>query len=237
MPLTTYQKLSIEDWLPATLDRVLWLDCDTLVLSDPGPLWALSTDGRIALAATDLLVPRLGSRFGVAAWHELGFDPHASYFNAGVMLIDLERWRRENVAERAADYLRQFGKRVVFWDQEALNAALAGRWSALDPRWNRNPMLHHLFAGSTSAPGERDDTWIAHFSGRLKPWTHPQSSRYQDAFEAHLDETSWAGWRPPRTWRNALLARYAGSSLRRRLFPLEQQWTFALHALTRRRSS
>jgi lipopolysaccharide biosynthesis glycosyltransferase len=233
MPLTTYQKLAIGDWLPGELERVIWLDCDLLVLSDLGRLWALPNGDRIALAAQDPLVPRVGSRFGVSAWRELGLAADVSYFNAGVMVIDLGRWRREKVAERAADYFRRFSDRVVFWDQEALNAVLAGQWGELDSRWNRNPVLHRLLATGDEAPDGAP--WIAHFSGRLKPWTYAGASEFQATFDSYLDSTPWAGWRPRRSWRRAVLTRYSTSSLRRRLFPLEQWWTAAICRLTRRR--
>jgi lipopolysaccharide biosynthesis glycosyltransferase len=233
MPLTTYQKLAIGDWLPEEVERVIWLDCDLLVLADLSRLWALRNGDRTALAAPDPLVPRLGSRFGVAAWRELGLAADAGYFNAGVLVIDLAQWRREKVAERAADYLRRFSHRVVFWDQEALNAVLAGRWGELDSRWNLNPVLQCLFA--TRDATSEGAPWIAHFSGRLKPWTHAGTSAFQATFDSYLDSTPWTGWRPRRTWRKAALARYSTSSLRRRLFPLEQWWTAAIWRLTRRR--
>lgn len=235
MPRTTYQKLTLGSWLPAEIPRAIWLDCDLLVRTDLARLWQERLGEHLALAARDPLVPRLGSRFGVAAHRELGLARDAKYFNAGVLLIDLERWRAERVEERAADYLARYGRRLTFWDQEALNAVLAGRWGELDPRWNRNPNLHLLFPAVPAATeNAADDAWIAHFSGRLKPWTCPGASPYQSEFEAHLDATAWAGWQSPRTWRSALLARYAGSPLRRILFPLEQAWTAALRDLTRR---
>src|SRR4029078_7881450 len=52
MSLTTYQKLLLDEWLPRDLKRVIWLDCDLLVLADIAPLWN-STGGHILLAGAD----------------------------------------------------------------------------------------------------------------------------------------------------------------------------------------
>jgi lipopolysaccharide biosynthesis glycosyltransferase len=175
---------------------------------------------------------------------ELGLPAAAKYFNAGVMLVDLVRWRRERIADRALEYLQRYRDRVLLWDQEALNAALAGRWGELDPRWNRNPTLRHLFGRRKRAPVPRgapadagadaNEIWIAHYTGRLKPWLYPGLGAVQETFFAHLDATVWAGSRPPESWRRRALARYATSRVRRWLLPLETWSTVVAHAFTQR---
>jgi len=124
--LGTYHKITLGSWLPSHVDRAIWLDCDTLVVEDLSALWTEPLHGRTVCAAQDHVVPRLGSAFGVAGWRELGLPPGSLYFNAGVLVLDVERWRRRNVERRCFEYLDRFGPRVWFWDQEALNAVLAG---------------------------------------------------------------------------------------------------------------
>ena len=60
MPVTTYQKLMLGDWLPADVTRAIWLD----------PM--AGRGGEIALAAQDERVPTFGSQFGVAGHREFG---------------------------------------------------------------------------------------------------------------------------------------------------------------------
>lgn len=107
MTIATYDKLTIGRWLPESERRVLWLDCDLLVIADLVRLWETPLRGNGVLATQDLFVPTVGARFGVACHRELGISRDAEYFNAGIMLIDLARWRSENVAARALAYLRQ----------------------------------------------------------------------------------------------------------------------------------
>jgi lipopolysaccharide biosynthesis glycosyltransferase len=231
---TTYHKLTLAEWLPAELDRVLWLDCDLLVLADLSRLWRIPQKGCVTLAAQDLRVPLVSARFGVAAWRELGLPAGAKYFNAGVMVIDLARWREREVGRRSLEYVRAHADRIYFWDQEALNAVLAGAWSELEPHWNWHPALDHL-------PGRRADARarepaaprIVHFSGNLKPWEFAGRGPHWKLYERYVDRTEWAGRRPPRRWRDAVLSWYESSRLRRLLYPAEQWGNMVVRALTR----
>jgi len=132
MPITTYDKLMVADFLPADVHRAIWLDCDMLILADLSDLWTRSFDGASTLAVQDALVPLVSSRFGVGGYTKMRLDPDSPYFNAGMMVIDVDAWRDENVSGAGLEYLRKFRDSVFFWDQEALNAALVGKWRPLE---------------------------------------------------------------------------------------------------------
>ncbi|HEV2046191.1 MAG TPA: glycosyltransferase family 8 protein [Chthoniobacterales bacterium] len=236
MSLTTYHKLTLGEWLPSRVKRVIWLDADMLVLGDLAQLWEADLGCHLALAAQDILVPYVSSRFGIAAHRELGLTRQARYFNAGVMLIDVAQWRRDEVGARAFDYLRRYHERVFFWDQEALNAVLAGRWEALDPRWNWNPLIDRLSAHNRARDETTCDPWIIHFVGNLKPWTYLGSSRNQMLYYQWLDQTAWRGWRPKQSWRSRFLAAYESSRLRALVYPLEQLHLRLVRLMTRNRN-
>jgi lipopolysaccharide biosynthesis glycosyltransferase len=239
MPTTTYQKLSMGEWLPEEAEKVIWLDCDLLVLDDIATLWNTDLGDRQIFAVPDQRIPFVSSRFGVAAYRELGLAPKTKHFNAGVLLIDLARWRRDDVAGRAIHYLKTYRDRVFFWDQEALNAVLAGQWGELDSSWNHHPTIDHLVgrdmtpAEPRAAAGLSHDVRIAHFSGNLKPWNFASSSPYHNLYFRYLDQTAWTGWRPARTITGTILQAYASSRLRRLVYPVEQWATHVVRAFTR----
>jgi lipopolysaccharide biosynthesis glycosyltransferase len=227
MSVSTYYKLVLEELLPATVTKVIWLDCDLLVLGDIGALWDQELQGKHALAARDVVVSSVSSPCGVAAWREVGLPSDAPYFNAGVMSIDLTLWRRDQVGRRALDYVRTNRDAVYFWDQEGLNAILAGRWGVLDRRWNHN----------VSVPGgDRDAnaSWIVHFAGSVKPWRYAAPNSSHDAWFSYLDRTPWKGWRPERSAMGSFIGLYEGSSARKVLYPLEHWWMRIMRATTRR---
>ena len=138
MPATTYSRLLLADLLPASVGNVLWLDCDLLILVDLTDLWKTPLRVACAGAVPDPFIPFLGSRFGLRGLDELGLPQNAAYFNAGVLLIDLERWRNTDVGGQALEFLRRYGERVCYQggqDQAALNAVLFGCWTELPRRW------------------------------------------------------------------------------------------------------
>lgn len=215
MPVTTYYKLALPSLLPDSVGKVIWLDSDLIVNHDLGELWDLPMNDHPVLAAQDAVVPLVSSRFGVAGFRTLGIPPDAKYFNAGVMLVDLDAWRREGIVPRSIAYLKSHRKDVFFWDQEGLNAVLAGRWGELDSRWNRS---------ASTATGE---AWIIHFTGGLKPWRWETGDLNCESYFRYLDLTAWRGWRPERTIGSRALGLYLGSRCRRFLRPVER-WRMQL---------
>ena len=217
MTSTTYHRLLLPQLLPEGVSRAIWLDCDLLVTTDLVRLWETDLGDCHLLAVRDSVVPLVSSRYGIRRWRELGLRREAPYFNAGVMLLDVDRWREDDVGALAGDYLRQ-APDAMFWDQEGLNAVLTGRWEELDPRWNRmaSATPRRDTGGALAAP------WIVHFGGTLKPWRLPErSSGPRSLFYRHLDETPWAGWRPRWAPTTRALGWYESSSLRDALYPAE----------------
>jgi lipopolysaccharide biosynthesis glycosyltransferase len=233
MPINTYDKLTIAENLPAHVKKAIWLDCDTLVLADLAELWDTPMGGAHALAVADSLVPVVSSRFGVSGFADLGFTASTPYFNAGVIVIDTTKWRASKVAAGAVDYLNRFRDSVFFWDQEALNAMLVGRWSPLEPRWNWSANLDRL---SRNGVAPHDPARILHFSGNIKPWVVREAMDFDAEYFRVLDETAWSGWRPERTFTRSVLGWYGSSRLRRAMYPAEQ-WGMRLYwRVTRRRT-
>jgi len=234
MPIATYDKLTIGRWLPDDVEEAIWLDADLLVLADLAELAATPLDGQVLAATQDDRVPTLASRFGVGVHAALGLPAAAKYFNAGVLRVDLRRWREADVEGRALAYLRAHRERVYFWDQEALNVAVAGRWRELDPAWNWNPGNGRRGA---VADLEGTEPRILHFSGYLKPWRYRSEGAAHRIYYEALDETAWAGWRPPRRWWTRGVGTYEASRLRRFALPLERTALAVVRATTLRYAS
>lgn len=226
MPIATYDKLAVGAWMPAGVRQVLWLDADLLVIGNLAEITPGADSAAVVHAVADPRVPLVSSRFGIAAYAALGFDATAKYFNAGVMVIDLERWRAEEVESRAFAYLHRYRDDVYFWDQEALNVALRGRWEELAPDWNRQTTTGPASTGATT-PAR-----ILHFSGYLKPWRYRSSSHHHDLYFSYLDGTAWAGWRPPFSWSARGVDLYESSSLRRYALPVEHLALSVVRAAT-----
>jgi lipopolysaccharide biosynthesis glycosyltransferase len=230
MPISVYDKLLVPDLLPREVDQALWLDSDTLVLGDIALLWDQGAGCHPVLAAQDSLVPLVSSSFGVARYRELGLRADAKYFNAGVMLMELELWRRQHVSSRALDYVKAYASEVSFWDQEGLNAVLAGEWGELDPVWNWSVSRGH----PSGQPTIDRRAKIVHFTGNMKPWKYDGRHTYYREYYEYVDRSAWPGWRPAPNWRAAALRSYERSAFRRMAFPIEQLATKLQRVLTAR---
>ena len=196
---TIFFRILAPELLPASISRVIYLDADVRVTSDLARLWAEPQRGLPVLAVRDAGALTLSSPRGLLNYRELGLAPELAYFNAGVMTLDLALWREEQLAGQLLRYLERHAHANRWWDQDALNAVLAGRWGELDPRWNQIPQFWEPAVGDTDPfpPALRElvirDPWIVHYSTGSKPWhwgcTHPA----REGFFEVLDRTAWAG--------------------------------------------
>jgi lipopolysaccharide biosynthesis glycosyltransferase len=157
----TYARFLIPRIFPDTVSRVLYLDCDLLVLDDLRALWATDLEGNVLGAALDGLDTQLKNQTV-----RVPVPRVRDYFNAGVLLIDLDQWRRAQIVETALDYLKRCPG-SPYSDQDALNVACDGRWKKLDSRWNYLAYNENLTV--TELAGEHKPS-IVHFTTWNKPW-------------------------------------------------------------------
>lgn len=216
----TYLRLLMPRLLPSDVKKAIYLDADMLVRRDLTALWNEPLDGAAALAVPCIAAPSidaphhlpnfarchkyLAGHTPVMNFRELNIPADGLYLNGGMLVVDIERWRREDYAAQMLTALREHAEHVLWWDQYALNVVLAEKWRALDYRWNQGAHLF-VYPSWRESPLDRetyramrDDPWIVHFCSPAKPWhyfcAHPSTAEFYSA----LDRTAWNGWRPAR---------------------------------------
>lgn len=201
--VATYYRLLIPDLLPQQLKKVIYLDCDLVVNEDIQQLWAIDVGDSHLLAVQDMGIREVSNpRGGLHNYQELGIPPHSKYLNAGVMVLNLEKWRTENISDRAIEYLERNQEYVLNWDQDGVNAVLVDKWRELDPRWNQTPSVYKYRSWKDSPFTEEmykaviQQPYIVHFATAIKPWHYYCEHPAKDLFFQYLDMTSWTGWRP-----------------------------------------
>jgi lipopolysaccharide biosynthesis glycosyltransferase len=200
-----YFRLLLPELLPGK--RALYLDSDLLVLRDIGELWDTDLQGAPIGAVQELANPTVGDPFGLPAYRDLGLPADQPYINSGVLLFDLAQWREEGLTEQILTYAECEREKVLFWDQDGLNAIVGNRAQLLDPRWNSGLESLRLYCPwqadtawkrSTAILVEQDP-WIIHFLLK-KPWEERLHHRYAHPFETCLNQTAFGR-------NNALLSR------------------------------
>ncbi len=206
-----FHRLLIPELMPKDLHKVIYLDCDLLVLTDIGELWNIEIGDRHLLAVRDFSMPTISK--GVPNHQELGIPATSKYFNSGVLVFNLDKWREDNTSSKIIEYLTKPREHTLFGDQEALNAMLWDKWSELDPKWNylfhESSKLERVFVdslkeicGEFNCQDIINNPYIIHFADNRKPWLWRRHSRKQ-LFYKYLDLTAWSGWRRS-LWRAGL---------------------------------
>ena len=126
--LTQYARIFISRHIDPEIDRVLYLDCDTIVRKSISPLWNLELEGATIGALDDA--------FSVHYRKNLDLKPDDIMFNSGVMLIDMKKWRERNVEQRILDFIRNRRGFVEKGDQGALTAVLSRETMCFDTVYN-----------------------------------------------------------------------------------------------------
>jgi lipopolysaccharide biosynthesis glycosyltransferase len=180
------------DELVVDADRLLYLDLDLLVLDSLLPLWRMPLEAHVLAAVTNVPLPNQRS---YTERPELGGDP---YFNAGVLVLDMARIRREQIGERLRSFSVQNGPRLVWRDQDALNEVLHDRRLALHPRWNcMNSVMHFEWAAEYFEEQQLDEARrrpaVRHFEGPgwNKPWHLLCDPEVQLQYREHRSHTPW----------------------------------------------
>jgi lipopolysaccharide biosynthesis glycosyltransferase len=179
------------------VERCLYVDADTLCLGSIERLVKADLGDDIVGAVNDVLPPA-----SEMADHLAAKEPGDTvrYFNSGVLLMDCKKWRQHDITPRALDFARQNPDLIRFWDQDALNAVLQGKWKALDGQWNVYP-LSDLLRTSTGDAMKKALEWsvedevlhkkaedkarIMHFISWIKPWLpgYPANSTHYDRYQ------------------------------------------------------
>ena len=157
----TYARLFLADALPE-IDSVLYLDSDIIVNCSIAPLQATALSPYLvgAVSAGSTIEWSLENELFV----ELGLSRADPYFNAGILLLDLKRWRAEGMTERCTAFLRTHKARCQSADQTVLNAFFSKQHMSLPLHYN----LPFYPPGRPPADGLPEG--IIHFVAAPKPW-------------------------------------------------------------------
>ncbi|CAB3758218.1 hypothetical protein GQ57_32160 [Burkholderia sp. MSh2] len=184
----TFYRLSLGELL-ANHDRVVYVDADTIVLDDLSTLYDMDMEGNAAAAVPDVImrsfaatgVPAMkeagGARAGDYLRNWLGMGDHGDdYFQAGLIVIDLQRFREMNIRDKA--YQDLISKRYWFLDQDVLNRHLVGQVKFLDLGWNVVNVSMDVISGLTSNLATKvrevfSAPKMVHYAGfEAKPWNN-----------------------------------------------------------------
>jgi lipopolysaccharide biosynthesis glycosyltransferase len=180
-----YYRLFIADEVAGA--TALYLDSDLVVCDSIQQIYSTSLDNSYLAAVVSPAFYRHA---------ELEMSPDSKYFNSGVMLLNLENWRRDNIAERVINLVKRKPSAIHYVDQCGINSVVNGRWTQLHPRFNVQSSFFEPNAATYS--GEfKPIEWaaalknpaIVHYSGAIKPWHFRAKNPYRHLYWEYLRQT------------------------------------------------
>jgi len=186
--VATYYRLFLATLLPDSISKVLYLDCDIIVKTDLNKLYTTDLKNYAIAGVTQYT--------GSDNLLRLGIEEKYGYFNAGVLLINLSYWRKNNIPHKLNVFIKKNYDKIKYHDQDILNAVLHKTRLTLNPRYNfLYPFFNRKFVQNiVTTPQEVDDyksqiyygqktnEIVIHFTSSPKPWEekciHPLRKEY-----------------------------------------------------------
>lgn len=185
-PVTIYLRLFIQHIVPEGTKKALFLDVDMLVVSEISALYNQELGDKVIAAVQD---PRLltfdNDWGGILNYRELGFAADTKYFNTGLIIFDIPKWKEQGLTQKVISCINDNIKFANYPDQYGFNVILAHQWLELDTKWN-------YFAS-----GDIPDPYIIHFISRKPFYTsYDNNPAYKALFYEYVKLTEWHSAKP-----------------------------------------
>lgn len=185
-PPDIYARFWIEHYFGPEVERVLYLDGDMVILGSVGPLLEMDLGANV-LAAVQI-PGSIGPR-------RLGYDAKYGYFNSGVMVINLRRWRELGAKALLVTAAHEISEKLNDPDQDVLNYCFHDKCIPLDYIWNTiSPFfkqMNYLNLSQAEIAKTVRNTRIVHFNGPGKPWHYVCFHPYAASYLRSVAKTEW----------------------------------------------
>ena len=213
MAITTFYRLYAAELLPEEVHKVLYLDDDIIVTGNLSKLWEMDLSDKGVAVAPDVIT------FDTDRPTVLNYPENAGYFNAGVMLINLDYWRTKGIGPQCLIFLEKHHSLLKYFDQDVLNAVLWNRKINLPLTYNfqisflsKDHFKSLPLQTQKEIMEEQDTPIIIHYSDFMKPWMLLYYKRpYLKMWKKYKKLSPWRRTRdilPPRKVFNWFVKRY-----------------------------
>lgn len=187
----TYYRLYLGEVLK-DIDKVIYLDCDVVVNGSLAELWNTDIEGYALAGSRDRL------NDDIHVYNRLRYPMSDGYINAGVMLINLKKWREDRFFEKALSLAGQMPLALKNHDQDFVNAIYHGQIKVLDFRYNL--MEYFLYVEEWMCLDRKyyseiieacHTPVIIHFCMRKKPWHYECINPFKTLYYKYRAMTPW----------------------------------------------
>ena len=188
-PLEIYFRIFAAKYLPNDIDRVLYLDADTLVINKLDELYYMDFEGNYFIATTH--IRKMIHRFNEI---RLGIEKDEPYINTGVLLMNLKELRKIKIEKEVTDFIQKSKKKLILPDQDIISTIYGDKIKLVDDlKYNlgdRNLNYYNL-NNPKAKIGMKwicKNTVIIHYFGRNKPWNSGYIGKLGCFYDKLLEE-------------------------------------------------
>ena len=184
-PMEIYYRIFAAFLLPEDLDRILYLDADTVVINSLTELYHTPFEGNSFLACT-----HIRKTLSTINRLRLGIKDDRPYINSGVMLMNLVALRENQKIEDITDYVEKYKNVLTLPDQDIITALYGDKVGLLDTmRYNLSDRILSFYNADLShekidLDWVRENAVVIHYCGKNKPW----SKRYRGILDVFYEE-------------------------------------------------
>lgn len=199
-------RLLLDKILPKDIDKILYLDGDTIVRGSLKKLWDTPLENYIIGASIEPTINKKRKQ-------SLNLEGKP-YYNAGVLLINLENWRKEGAGQTILNYYRDNNGKLFANDQDAINGSLQEKIKTISPTYNFYNIFYqysYRFLKKIMKPAEYIDKEtfkeavknpiIIHYLGEERPWREGNRHKYRNDYIKYLNMTYWKNTENEHGWK------------------------------------
>lgn len=176
----TYYRMFIADHINSSHSFIIYIDADAFFLKDISKdisniILNLESKNVLLSAKTEYVRDEAIELF-------TRLEIKQKYFNAGIMIINFEKWKNENTTEMLKKKVIEMRSKINYWDQDVLNVYVNGEYEELPLELNFTIDISH---GEQKIP---NNTKILHYAGKSKPWDKTEKKMEYKTYYKELEK-------------------------------------------------
>lgn len=198
-------RLLVDKLIPTDVNKILYLDGDTIVRGDLNELWNINLNRHTFAMSIEPTVDKKRKE-------DLGLKNYP-YYNAGVILINLARFRKINASKTIIDYYRESEGKLFANDQDAINASMKDEILTISPKYNYYNIFYQYpywflkrlmgdvkYIDKETFLDAVANPCIVHYLGEERPWRIGNTHKYRDDYLKYLNMTPWKNQNMENGW-------------------------------------
>lgn len=198
--ISAYARLFISSVIEKNIEKILYIDCDSVINCSLESLWNININKYSVAGVKDTVSDKTKEK--------VNMEKNNHYINSGMLLINLKKWREDNVEKKFIDFINSYNGQVFHHDQGTINGVLHENFLILHPKYNamstfftmtRQEILQYYglrdYYSETELKEAKNNPVYIHYTPAFvnRPWIKGSKHPLMGLYKKYLDMTPWKG--------------------------------------------